>query len=315
MTVPSTPARDNQSEVPHHRLLGYESCDKIAAQILRAIVVSRLLFPSMNILNNSMIMLYHMAKKATSLFIITLSVTVLIAGCISAGPETIFKPINESVNVTSTHGVDLSILNVTSTLRNSSGPGLGITSTLRNSSGPGLITFELMVTNIDLQDYAIKGDGFQLKTLNGTILLPTNTENSGANFLTYNHTYPGERVLGNVTFFVPRNECPSILRYIDRGISMGIILTLKNPSYTVTRSRETTNAVNVSLTDMGDASSIENAKWISGVDNSQNVVDPPTQLGNVIIVTTMDRPAHLVASADVDFNGYKTSIVLVDTWV
>jgi hypothetical protein len=154
-----------------------------------------------------------MHKKAVLLCVLTLYVAIFLAGCLASRPYTFVKPYNGSTNMTSEHGIDLSILN--------------ITPALKNNSGPGIITFEVAVTNVDLRDYTIRGDSFQLITNNtannSTILLPTSTQNSCNNFLTYNHTNPRERVTGNVTFYVPQNERLSVLRYVDMNLSIGIL--------------------------------------------------------------------------------------------
>jgi len=197
-------------------------------------------------------------------------------------------------NLKSRHGVDLSVLN--------------FTSTLKNSSGPGNITFELMITNIDLNDYTIKADCIELKTLSNMILQPLAV-------LPDNHTNPREWT-GKVTFKVPENEYPSVLRYVDRDFSIEVFLMLKNPTFVVTRLHGPTDTVKVLLADMGDATSIENAKWTSGVNSSQTVDTPPTQVDAVAQVIPTGRPAHLVATADVEFNGYiNSSMVIIDTLV
>jgi hypothetical protein len=152
----------------------------------------------------------HMHAKAVLLCAISLCVLVTAAGCL-AGPYVSVKPEDESTQVVSVHDVDLSILNVTSTLK--------------HNTGPGLITYNLCVTNIDRQDYTIQGNGFQLLTNNSDVLLPVIGQNNSTSFLTYNHTYPGDHVTGNVTFYVPQDESPWIVRYVDTSISVGVNVT------------------------------------------------------------------------------------------
>jgi hypothetical protein len=133
------------------------------------------------------------------------------AGCLG-GPYVYIKPYNESTRVVpNQHYVDLSILNVTSTLK--------------NDTGPGLITYNLCVTNIDRQDYTIQGTGFQLLTNNSDVLLPVNGQNNSSSFLTYNHTYPEDHATGNVTFYVPQDESPWIVRYVDTNVIVGVNVT------------------------------------------------------------------------------------------
>jgi len=253
--------------------------------------------------------------RPTALLCVTmLCVIVLVAGCVSCIPYTVLKPINET-NIKSTHGVDLSIRKVSSALKEGPGPG-SVTLAFKNDSGPGDITFELVVTNIDLNDYTIKVDCIELKTLNDTILQPISTGDNDNRFLTYNHTNPGERIIGNVTFKVPENEYPSVLRYVDRDFSIEVFLMLENPTFTLTRFNGTAETVKILLADMGDATSIKNATWISGINNSQNVDNPPIQPGTVAWVIPAGRPAHLIATADVEFNGYvNPSMKIIDTWV
>ena len=242
-----------------------------------------------------------MIKKAALLCVTMLCIIVLVTGCVSSRPYTVLKPMNDP-NLKSRHGVDLSVLN--------------FTSTLKNSSGPGNITFELMITNIDLNDYTIKADCIELKTLSNMILQPTSTEDNNNVFLTLNHTNPNERVMVNVTFKVPENEYPSVLRYVDRDFSIEVFLMLKNPTFVVTRLHGPTDTVKVLLADMGDATSIENAKWTSGVNSSQTMDAPPTHVDKVSQVVPTGRPAHLVATADVEFSGYRNlSMVIIDTWI
>ena len=104
------------------------------------------------------------------------------------------------------------------------------------------------------------------------------------------------------------------MRYADKDISVGVFLALKKPMFNVTSLNETKNAVNVSLVDMGDASSIDNATWSSGVNSTQTVTDPPTELNGYVTVISTSSPPHLKATADVNFKGYPTtSIVIIDT--
>jgi hypothetical protein len=157
-----------------------------------------------------------MNAKALVLSATTLCAFVLVAGCLASGPYAAVKPSDESAQVVWVHDVDLSILNVNSTLN--------------NETGPGLINFELRVTNIDREDYTIQGDGIQLvtndgKTFDGEILLPLNAQNNSSSFLTYKHTYPAEYVTGNVTFYVPQYAHPLMLRYVDTSVSVAILLT------------------------------------------------------------------------------------------